>query len=255
MKMAAALVGTGVALMPEDSEAMPKDWKVFKVSVGDKLTTVIKNPTIDDMHDLSVAFRREHPYLGKGVPYARTTIDKEGNKYVWPAFGPLHNEMEPKLNSMFNTVTDQNAHFGISKYLVGTAAGASAAGLMAPSDSEAMYVGAKPTEIGAFSSLMDRMVRKEIVKGIGGQSSQVNMVPQGYGKTLIPASILSAYLYNSKAAEAAPTNENWRKRMASEQALQEPTIDPTTVMSPTRFGGGLMNLGLDSALKLILGGY
>jgi hypothetical protein len=33
---------------------------------------------------------------------------------------------------------------------------------LAPEDSEAMYVGAKPTELGAFSSLMDRMVRKEI---------------------------------------------------------------------------------------------
>jgi hypothetical protein len=37
-----------------------------------------------------------------------------------------------------------------------------AAGLAAPPDADAMYVGAKPTELGAFSSLMDRMVRKEI---------------------------------------------------------------------------------------------
>jgi hypothetical protein len=36
------------------------------------------------------------------------------------------------------------------------------AGVLSPKDAEAMYVGAKPTELGAFSSLMDRMVRKEI---------------------------------------------------------------------------------------------
>jgi hypothetical protein len=35
-----------------------------------------------------------------------------------------------------------------------------AGALATPSDAEGMYVGAKPTDMGAFSSLMDRMVRK-----------------------------------------------------------------------------------------------
>jgi hypothetical protein len=43
-----------------------------------------------------------------------------------------------------------------------------AAGLAAPPDADAMYVGAKPTELGAFSSLMDRMVRKEIPDRFSG---------------------------------------------------------------------------------------
>jgi len=64
--------------------------------------------------------------------------------------------------------------------LLPAALGAGAA--LYPSDSEAMYVGAKPTDWGAFSSLADRMVRKEISDAGSGLFVKEGMANQG--KTL-----------------------------------------------------------------------
>ncbi|MFH0822434.1 MAG: hypothetical protein V2B18_06760 [Pseudomonadota bacterium] len=42
---------------------------------------------------------------------------------------------------------------------------------------------------------------------------------------------------------------------ANAEALQEPTFDPTTLLAgPTRWGGGLMNMGVDAAMRYFTGG-
>lgn len=48
--------------------------------------------------------------------------------------------------------------------------------------------------------------------------------------------------------------DQWKNYKNTEPALQEPLIDPTTLLAgPARWGGGLMNMGIDSALKYITG--
>jgi hypothetical protein len=48
--------------------------------------------------------------------------------------------------------------------------------------------------------------------------------------------------------------ENWRNYKNKEPALQEPIIDPTTLLAgPARWGGGLMNLVANTGLNAIMG--
>jgi hypothetical protein len=59
----------------------------------------------------------------------------------------------------------------------------------------------------------------------------------------------AASLYSPEAAQARQMQD-----MASQQALQEPTFDPTTLLAgPARWGGGLMNMGADALMKLLGG--
>ena len=59
----------------------------------------------------------------------------------------------------------------------------------------------------------------------------------------------AASLYSPEAAQARQMQD-----MAAKQALEEPTFDPTTLLAgPARWGGGLMNMGLDTIMKYIGG--
>lgn len=56
---------------------------------------------------------------------------------------------------------------------------------------------------------------------------------------------LGPMLYSPEAAQARQY-----QNMAASQALQEPTFDPTTLLAgPARWGGGLLNMGLDTLMR------
>lgn len=89
-----------------------------------------------------------------------------------------------------------------------------AAGAMYPSDAEAMYVGPKAQGI-PLKDVITKM-------GVGA--------PVG--------AILAEQL-----AE--------QRRREQNETLQEPTFDPTTLLAgPARWGGGLMNMGIDTLMRI-----
>lgn len=68
-------------------------------------------------------------------------------------------------------------------------------------------------------------------------------------KGLVGAGVVGAILAPQQAQA-----ENWRNYQNKEPALQEPIIDPTTLLAgPARWGGGLMNLVANTGLNAIMG--
>jgi hypothetical protein len=94
------------------SKIIEKTRGVLKAPIPDKwdgtrYINVIKNPTNDDFWMISQDFKQKYPNIREAT-YARTTIDKEGNKYLWPSDDATHSQIEPFIDKMFNTQTHQN---------------------------------------------------------------------------------------------------------------------------------------------------
>lgn len=95
----------------EYSKDEPKgdaQWDAFKVRVGQRDITVIKNPSQQDYSEINKTFREEYPDAPKDTVRARHTIDREGNKYIWPAADATHPDVEPAINKKFKTESNQN---------------------------------------------------------------------------------------------------------------------------------------------------
>lgn len=78
-------------------------WEAFKV--GD--TTVVKNPKDSDRQAMVAEFREKYPDAPRDEPKTRSTMDAEGNKYIWLS-DKTHEQIEPGINRKFNTITNQN---------------------------------------------------------------------------------------------------------------------------------------------------
>lgn len=96
---------------------------------GTRYINVVKNPTDDDYWMISQEFRQKYPKI-KEATYARTTIDKEGNKYLWPSDDATHSQIEPFIDKLFNTQTHQNgpSYFDIKYPKANILKGAAAVG-------------------------------------------------------------------------------------------------------------------------------
>lgn len=65
---------------------------------------------------------------------------------------------------------------------------------------------------------------------------------------------LGAVTLSATLAPQQAQAENWRNYQNKEPALQEPIIDPTTLLAgPARWGGGLANLVANTGLNAIMG--
>jgi len=95
-----------------------------------------------------------------------------------------------------------------------------------------------------FSSI-DDVISSQIEQ----KSQLTDIWNKANAKKVLPAVILAGSLMTPNSYA-----EQWKNYKNTEPALQEPLIDPTTLLAgPARWGGGLMNMGIDTALKYIMG--
>jgi hypothetical protein len=88
-----------------------------------------------------------------------------------------------------------------------------------------------------------------ISKRYGVKTDQNNIEELMKGMA-VPVTLATGLLASPQQAQA----ENWRGYQNKEPALQEPIIDPTTLLAgPARWGGGLMNLVANTGLNAIMG--
>jgi hypothetical protein len=74
-------------------------------------TTVVQNPTQQDYRFVSDQVRQRFPQFPKGEPTTRSTYDKEGNQWIWPAHEGMHADIEPHITKQTGAAVNQN--FGI----------------------------------------------------------------------------------------------------------------------------------------------
>lgn len=87
----------------------------------------------------------------------------------------------------------------------------------------------------------------QIKSAIGNRGTFSPNDPNILKGLMAPAAVTAASLYSPGAAQAKQY-----RNMAEQQALEEPTFDPTTLLAgPARWGGGLMNMIGDAVLRYL----
>ena len=70
---------------------------------------VVKNPTNEQYQEMRNELLHQYPWLmGTGEVLLRHTYDEEGNEYYWSSFDAQHSAVEPYINKLYNTRTNQN---------------------------------------------------------------------------------------------------------------------------------------------------
>jgi len=85
----------------ESISPLPSDY--FKI--GD--IPVVQNPTTDDYRAMSKQVREEFPNMPADTPKVRSTYDKRGNQWIWPAHKALHQHVEPDIERRVKTKVNQ----------------------------------------------------------------------------------------------------------------------------------------------------
>lgn len=158
------------ALMPEDAEAGVLGTGARKVishtmpsRYGEKAIDIVRNPTQSDKAEIIKAFRNEYPGAPPDTPKIRSTLDEDGNEWIWPASDAAHFQVEPLITEATGLKVDQNGYFtGAGAAMLGGALAlapedAEAGGLAALSDSDE-YVSAINSTLRDFGT---RRVQKQ----------------------------------------------------------------------------------------------
>lgn len=93
---------------------------------------------------------------------------------------------------------------------------------------------------------------KTIIPMLGTAGILYPQTSEAFGKG---ASLTETISKMGMTAPAGATLQSWRDPQRAEQeSLQEPLVDPTTLLAgPARWGGGVANMAFDSLLKLLMG--
>lgn len=91
------------------------NWELLQVPVGSKKVTVVKNPVSSDITEMRKRYNEEFPNDKSGTPKTRTTIDEQGNKYVWMSGDATHSDIEAYIKKEFGLSANQNGYFDKQK--------------------------------------------------------------------------------------------------------------------------------------------
>jgi hypothetical protein len=158
---AALATGGAMALGAQDAEAgigrqviraiVPGRW-------GDRVIDVVKNPAQSDYTAISKAFRDEYPGAPAGTPKYRSTVDENGETWLWPASEGAHFQIEPQITEATGLKVNQNGYFDghaapltLAATAAGTGAGMAAYGQI---DTTGQY--SDPVFNDQYQSLMQR---------------------------------------------------------------------------------------------------
>jgi len=73
-----------------------------------KAVTIYKNPTPADYQTIRLLFEEESPNAPAGTPKSRSTIDTDGNRYIWLASDSMHEPVESFLHDKYGIDASQS---------------------------------------------------------------------------------------------------------------------------------------------------
>ena len=83
----------------------------FKVKLNTwrgSVVDIYKNPTKEEYKKVTKRFYEEYPNAPKGEVKARSTIDEDGNYYLWMSGDATHEMMESQLKAVHGISANQN---------------------------------------------------------------------------------------------------------------------------------------------------